>query len=34
VFRASAVEELFAASGADVVGADLPLPLEERRTSS
>jgi hypothetical protein len=34
VFRATAVEELFAASGADVVGADLPLPLEERRTSS
>jgi hypothetical protein len=34
VFAASAVEELFAASGADVVGADLPLPLEVRRRIS
>jgi hypothetical protein len=34
VFPAAAVEELFVASGADVVGADLPLPLEERRTLS
>jgi hypothetical protein len=34
VFAAAAVAELFAASGADVVGADLPLPPELRRTAS
>ncbi|MCD2196118.1 hypothetical protein LQ327_22355 [Actinomycetospora endophytica] len=34
VFPASAVEELLAASGADVVGADLPLPPEVRRPAS
>jgi hypothetical protein len=33
VFPASAVEEIFVASGADVVGEDLPLPLEVRRTA-
>jgi hypothetical protein len=31
VFPAAAVAELFDACGADVVGADLPLPLELRR---
>ena len=32
-FPADGVEELFTASGADVVGADLPLPVELRRTA-
>lgn len=34
VFPASAVPELVAACGADVVGADLPLPVELRRPAS